>query len=53
MSALQRFGWITFVAGSLVLAVLGAVNADWWVAFGGTLFVIGCIALYVAGTVDS
>lgn len=52
MSPLTRFGWITFGAGSLVFMVLGVVDEDWWVAFGGMLFVIGCAALYVDGVRD-
>lgn len=49
MSALSRFGWVAFGAGSFVFTVLGVVNEDWWVAFGGVLFVVGCVALYVDG----
>ena len=49
MSVVGRFGWIAFGAGSFVFMVLGAVNEDWWVAFGGLLFVVGCVALYLDG----
>ena len=49
MSRLEQFGWVTFGGGSLVFTVLGAMNEDWWVAFGGALFVVGCVALYLDG----
>ena len=49
ISPLARFGWVTFGTGSFVFTLIGVVNGDWWVAFGGLLFVVGCIALYLDG----
>lgn len=49
MTLLARLGWVMFTGGSVVFTIVGAANDDWWVAFGGLLFVIGCVALFVDG----
>ena len=45
MGASEKIGWTFFVAGSLVFTGVGIATGDWWNAFGGALYVIGCAAL--------
>ena len=45
MGASEKIGWTFFVAGSVVFTGVGVATDDWWVAFGGALYLIGCAAL--------
>ena len=45
MGASEKLGWTFFVAGSVVFTGVGVATGDWWVAFGGGLYLIGCAAL--------
>lgn len=45
MGNAEKVGWTFFVAGSVVFTGVGVATRDWWVAFGGALYLVGCAAL--------
>ncbi|MEM9465062.1 MAG: hypothetical protein AAGA90_06800 [Actinomycetota bacterium] len=45
MGNAEKVGWAFFVAGSVVFTGVGVASGDWWVAFGGALYLVGCAAL--------
>ena len=45
MGHAEKVGWTFFVAGSVVFTGVGIATGDWWVAFGGGLYLVGCAAL--------
>ena len=45
MGASEKIGWMFFVGGSFVFTVVGIATGDWWLAFGGALYLVGCAAL--------